>query len=278
MKLRNKPSQGEFQSTLPAWGETADDCARVLALLISIHSPRMGRDIQRERALYAGEDFNPLSPHGERHGIALVPQRAEQFQSTLPAWGETKECRRKTDEHGISIHSPRMGRDVELVHEGRLLVDFNPLSPHGERPATVWALSAREKISIHSPRMGRDRIVGRSRWASANFNPLSPHGERRRSRWSAPWPKGFQSTLPAWGETIPGILGQPNAKNFNPLSPHGERPPPGWPKPGRRRFQSTLPAWGETITRPPATSAGGFQSTLPAWGETSSSTKRRTTS
>ena len=37
----------------------------------------------------------------------------------------------------ISIHSPRMGRDgVELVHEGRRLVDFNPLSPHGERPPT----------------------------------------------------------------------------------------------------------------------------------------------
>ena len=34
--------------------------------------------------------------------------------------------------------------------------NFNPLSPHGERPsATVWALSAKE-ISIHSPRMGRD--------------------------------------------------------------------------------------------------------------------------
>ena len=34
----------------------------------------------------------------------------------------------------ISIHSPRMGRDVNAVRQSAAVYDFNPLSPHGERP------------------------------------------------------------------------------------------------------------------------------------------------
>ena len=40
---------------------------RLLAA-ISIHSPRMGRDVGRLQLSYAVPDFNPLSPHGERPG------------------------------------------------------------------------------------------------------------------------------------------------------------------------------------------------------------------
>ena len=80
-------------------------------LHISIHSPRMGRDM-----------------------AAMYRKPSLSFQSTLPAWGETGN-----------------GNQRE-----RLATYFNPLSPHGERrfgnsldlPATL--------ISIHSPRMGRD--------------------------------------------------------------------------------------------------------------------------
>ena len=54
------------------------------------------------------------------------------FQSTLPAWGETQ----TTD------HRPQR--------------DFNPLSPHGERPEDY-------KTPTNQP---------------LDFNPLSPHGER----------------------------------------------------------------------------------------------------
>ena len=78
---------------------------------ISIHSPRMGRDI-------SGED-----------GAA----GAVEFQSTLPAWGETGQAYRSPGYPGISIHSPRMGRDAVAADD----------------------LVVRD-ISIHSPRMGRD--------------------------------------------------------------------------------------------------------------------------
>ncbi len=56
-----------FQSTLPVWGETLS--ARIFSInsVISIHSPRVGRDEQVVTMLY----------------------RYHKFQSTLPVWGET---------------------------------------------------------------------------------------------------------------------------------------------------------------------------------------------
>ena len=79
---------------------------------ISIHSPRMGRDL------------------GHTHADC----------STVP----------------ISIHSPRMGRDFHPFQPNITNLHFNPLSPHGER---------RENVNFWIIR--------------TDFNPLSPHGERR---------------------------------------------------------------------------------------------------
>ena len=83
----------------------------MLTALISIHSPRMGRDRYVEGTIYY----------------------KDQFQSTLPAWGETVGVTGAAISRIISIHSPRMGRDP-LFRSLRRLLD----------------------ISIHSPRMGRD--------------------------------------------------------------------------------------------------------------------------
>ena len=55
-----------FQSTLPAWGETYSVGGFRIPRLISIHSPRMGRDDILDTLKKAGLYFNPLSPHGER--------------------------------------------------------------------------------------------------------------------------------------------------------------------------------------------------------------------
>ena len=97
--------------------------------IISIHSPRMGRD-----GYTPALDFNPLSPHGERRD----------------------EVARKMTENLISIHSPRMGRDASCCSRRRTSCYFNPLSPHGERLVRdIWHRDP-PFISIHSPRMGRD--------------------------------------------------------------------------------------------------------------------------
>ena len=168
----------QFQSTLPAWGETYN----------------------HDEGRKAPHHFNPLSPHGERRDDITAQNGRKTFQSTLPAWGETRwitragKCQR--DFNPLSPHGERPIQHLRLskrdghfnplsphgerplraeVHRGH--GDFNPLSPHGERPERP-AEEPEEKISIHSPRMGRDTARTLPSCAPQNFNPLSPHGER----------------------------------------------------------------------------------------------------
>ena len=56
-----------FQSTLPARGATLADVVPVPQLRISIHAPRTGSDADDKKGLQKHLDFNPRSPHGERH-------------------------------------------------------------------------------------------------------------------------------------------------------------------------------------------------------------------
>ena len=213
---------------------------------ISIHSPRMGRDFAEYRRVARPEHFNPLSPHGERpflpssygtaiqsisihsprmgRDVAAIPCRSWnlRFQSTLPAWGETRQIPSMTFPQQISIHSPRMGRD-----------------------AAAACATAAHKISIHSPRMGRDTWAARSAATTKNFNPLSPHGERRYRQATKGDRSPFQSTLPAWGETL--LLTPVWA--LAEISIHSPRMGRDEAADGRSaapQFQSTLPAWGET--------------------------------
>ena len=133
---RCAPAGCQFQSTLPAWGETPLAPTSTAAREISIHSPRMGRD--------------------RRKG-------GQRFRSSR-----------------ISIHSPRMGRDFAVNVYRFASKHFNPLSPHGERLSHGALVELMLPISIHSPRMGRDI------WAM----------------YARSVPSRFQSTLPAWGETL----------------------------------------------------------------------------
>ena len=125
------------------------------------------------------------------------------FQSTLPAWGETRRHAAGGAALLISIHSPRMGRDTSPSPFCLLGSQFQSTLPAwGETicldiwPGTAcrfqstlpaWgetgSVSPRwgcGTISIHSPRMGRDRRRQPPSTSGFYFNPLSPHGERRK--------------------------------------------------------------------------------------------------
>ena len=112
-RLVNAPivSPSLFQSTLPAWGETGAGGVAQNNAFISIHSPRMGRDAGVIRARSPIPNFNPLSPHGERHGGRRIRRCRIHFNPLSP-------------------HGER--RNSGLIPTSRR--DFNPLSPHGERP------------------------------------------------------------------------------------------------------------------------------------------------
>ena len=144
---------------------------------ISIHSPHTGRDgWMMSRFLVQGY-FNPLSPHGERltddmlsdatfisiHSPHTGRDQRVAYQQRLrlisihsPHTGRDQISARVRQRLLISIHSPHTGRDTQDHQHGQGPNDFNPLSPHGERP------------------------TGGGRYPpEADFNPLSPHGERR---------------------------------------------------------------------------------------------------
>ena len=80
---------GAFQSTRPVWGATPFDVYIQAGTDISIHAPRMGRDIAFGRNGHKGRYFNPRAPYGARLRTARTAVTAAEFQSTRPVWGAT---------------------------------------------------------------------------------------------------------------------------------------------------------------------------------------------
>ena len=208
----------------------------------------MGRDGSSTSSGGGSSDFNPLSPHGERRqardrrqagdAISIHSPRMgrdpayldeceawAQFQSTLPAWGETAWRRPRPAPPCISIHSPRMGRDPAYLDECEAWAQFQSTLPAWGETAWRRPRPAPPCISIHSPRMGRD---GHPMTRIITQTIISIHSPRMGRDpapfgWTPPQ-RRFQSTLPAWGETYKRFRVGTIRHNFNPLSPHGERP------------------------------------------------------
>ena len=117
--------------------------------------------------------------------MAIVPFSVK-FQSTLPARGATPARTAPGRDCRISIHAPRTGSDLcSAVHRANAILDFNPRSPHGERPRRKWISKEAFGISIHAPRTGSD-------------------GQRAVRELHVVL---FQSTLPARGATLRELHG-----------------------------------------------------------------------
>ena len=100
----------------------------------------------------------------------------------------------------ISIHAPRTGSDGRNDCRQLYQADFNPRSPHGERPADLCCGFIRHAISIHAPRTGSDGALSAS----------SPSGE-------------ISIHAPRTGSDLGGNSESHVGQYFNPRSPHGER-------------------------------------------------------
>ena len=124
--------------------------------------------------------------------------------------------------------------------------DFNPRSPHGERPTRAhggWRTSYFNPRSPHGERhVLWCRLVIRQ-----DFNPRSPHGERLQRDYHGALDIVFQSTLPARGATADRILS--NMRQI--ISIHAPRTGSDTAlvtdKTLTLEFQSTLPARGATL-------------------------------
>ena len=166
--------------------------------------------------------FNPRSPHGERQQSSPAYAPFVPFQSTLPARGATAQFDKVFQQIAfqstlpargatfsgkviyqhilISIHAPRTGSDSVTACPSPQHQDFNPRSPHGERPYV--RREAIELVEFQSTLPARGATFGADarNQGNSDFNPRSPHGERPlRNR------------------------GHLAIADFNPRSPHGER-------------------------------------------------------
>ena len=79
----------QFQPTLPARGATSASAHTRSGDSISTHAPRTGSDRRILMRTLFFRNFNPRSPHGERHSRTASPPLWQPFQPTLPARGAT---------------------------------------------------------------------------------------------------------------------------------------------------------------------------------------------
>ena len=168
-------------------------------------------------------DFNPRSPHRERpcgNGFS-GDDLAISIHAPLTGSDDWRQVRRIR--WNISIHAPLTGSDLRNLSIFNRIPNFNPRSPHRERPSLLF----------RCPNL-------------PYFNPRSPHRERRLSVTIHVHNKVFQSTLPSQGATgletgeyivkqisihapLTGSDGHEvqmvwRRSYFNPRSPHRERP------------------------------------------------------
>ena len=88
-----------------------------------------------------------------------------QFQPTHPVRGATVHEVYRQQHPVISTHAPREGCDVGPTTVVSILVNFNPRTPRGVRPAKSPNIWRERHISIHAPREGCDwkNATGRSK-------------------------------------------------------------------------------------------------------------------
>ena len=151
-------------------------------------------------------------------------RRSWRFQSTLPARGATH----------------------LLQPIGLLYRNFNPRSPHGERPSMRVRTSRASVISIHAPRTGSDPRDEGGMPRPPDFNPRSPHGERRNRRHHSRPPQNFNPRSPH-GERLGVTTTQEMLESISIHAPRtGSDRAAGTKRGTSRQFQSTLPARGAT--------------------------------
>ena len=191
---------------------------------ISIHAPRTGSDLSRNAFWICAKNFNPRSPHGERQTGSENHLRDTTFQSTLPARGAT----------GANVGNMRTSKKFQSTlpargatrssgsprHSAR---NFNPRSPHGERPEYDALTDEQRSISIHAPRTGSDDRHCRPRRPAC---PISIHAPRTGSDGHLNR-VGLRLLIsihaPRTGSDGAGQRRHSQGADFNPRSPHGER-------------------------------------------------------
>ena len=261
--------------------------------MISTHAPRTGSDGRGRKK----DQKNLISTHAPRTGSDTGQYQyvadEGQFQPTLPARGATSRTPPSPAPDRFQPTLPARGATAVGSVAGALGKDFNPRSPHGERPYGALQLVAGAIISTHAPRTGSDTNMTQvlsefptfqptlpargatlrsssTSWAPANFNPRSPHGERPAGRYRQTVRRHISTHAPRTGSDA-----QParNERIENNISTHAPRTgSDGGGLVGRQvrdGISTHAPRTGsDEVDNMQEVSEGIFQPTLPARGAT----------
>ena len=195
-------SEKRFQSTLPARGATRASAATTTDRdNFNPRSPHGERHKSNRYQPPADAHFNPRSPHGERRASCLEQFDFEEFQSTLPARGATSTFPQETGTSQFQSTLPARGATVSPQKSTRT-TNFNPRSPHGERQGKGASPQPSPHISIHAPRTGSDAHARCPCSRQRAFQSTLPaRGATTLTERIGALAQLFQSTLPARGAT-----------------------------------------------------------------------------
>ena len=168
---------------------------------ISIHAPLTGSDARKIPEIFDTSNFNPRSPHRERHRHRKQRRQKSIFQSTLPSQGATSLFGSYSVISLFQSTLPSQGATTLLSRLTYRVRHFNPRSPHRERLKRLkGAHDGSYYFNPRSPHRERRLKHFPSIFIDKDFNPRSPHRERQRCH----------------------KMDKRN-RNFNPRSPHRER-------------------------------------------------------
>ena len=168
---------------------------------ISIHSARVGGDIGKGYTIPVISNFNPLRPCGRRRNILVRAFSGKEFQSTPPVWAETGKSYHIVPFIHISIHSARVGGDLDsYLKKVAFWISIHSARVGGDETPKVLILR-HCLISIHSARVGGDFKRDFQTFCQSIFQSTPPvWAETREQIFNVVLCK-FQSTPPVWAET-----------------------------------------------------------------------------
>ena len=125
-------------------------------MVVSIRTPREGRDLNRMRMNRYEQSFNPHAPRGARLASRVASRACAMFQSARPARGATQSQQHDLDCTVVSIRTPREGRDHCAIRANVQVASFNPHAPRGARrlDKMLWC-RVFEGFNPHAPRGAR---------------------------------------------------------------------------------------------------------------------------
>ena len=172
--LREKAPRN-FNPRAPCGARRLTSSQRLTGKAISIHAPRVGRDTARATSAWSSPAFQSTRPvWGATLFRGRPCSRRSYFNPRAPCGARLRKLTARVNQVVISIHAPRVGRDMH-THPIRQIGDaFQSTRPVWGATVLRDALQDAFFISIHAPRVGRDLVAD---WI-CHFSQISIHAPR----------------------------------------------------------------------------------------------------